>query len=472
MHDVDVVVVGAGLAGLRAALDLATAGHSVLVLEARDRVGGRLLNTVIGGSPNEFGGAWVGVYHKTVRSLATELGISLFPSHRSGKHLYVDSDGVVHTYDADAGESLPLSSVSIAALETAVNDLEAIATEIDPDAPWTHPRAAEMDAVSFDSWLDKQLKDEAARDVLSALVCDCFMTKPASKFSLLSVLGTVVAGAGGVEKLFDTAQCLNARIEGGSQALAYALAERLPPNSMMLNAAVCEVQWSPDIDCGVALQTADGFRVRARYAIIATPPNLAAAIEWKPALPQWRIELHASCTQGSVIKVLIEYASPFWREAGLSGEGFAPHSTIKEVYDNSPPSGIPGVLCVFLTGTVATMARAMDTESRRNLVLSGVAAFFGKQAQTTALAIHECDWSLEAFTGGGYCGTFDVGGLTQCGRDRIRPVGPMHFCCTEWAGAGHMHMEGALLAGAGAAAAVHARLTLGEVGNNDSRNTS
>jgi putrescine oxidase len=304
-------------------------------------------------------------------------------------------------------------------------------------------------------WLDAALgADPVAKDILRALVCDCFMTKEASSFSVLSVIGTVVAGAGGVQQLFDTAQCLHSRVVGGSQALADGLAARLAPATVRLNAAVRRVRWASD---AVEVHTGT-LCIRARYAIIATPPNIAAALQYAPPLPQWRADVHAGCTQGSVIKVLVEYARPFWRDAGLAGEGFAPHALVKEVYDNSPPSGVPGVLCVFLTGPVADAARATDAAARRELVLNGVAAFFGARARTDAIAVHECDWSGEEFTRGGYCGTFAVGALTRCGRDRTRPVGPLHFCCTELAGEGHMHMEGALRSGAAAAADVHTRL--------------
>lgn len=443
-------------------------GRRVVVLEARARVGGRLCNTLIGGQANELGGAWVAPYHKRVHALAAEIGIALFPSHRAGRHVYVDRGGVARTYDADAGESLPLAPETSAALDAALDALQAIAGEIDASAPWLHPRAAELDAMPFSVWLDRALgTDAVAKDVLRALVCDCFMTKEASAFSVLSVIGTVVAGAGGVQQLFNTAQCLHSRVVGGSQALADGLVARLAPSTVLLNVAVRHVRWSPDA-CAVEVHAGTAgarcIRIRARHAIIATPPNIAATLEYAPPLPQWRVDVHAGCPQGSVIKVLVEYATPFWRDAGLAGEGFAPHALVKEVYDNSPPSGVPGVLCVFLTGPVADAARATDAAARRALVLNGVATFFGARARTEAVSVHECDWSGEEFTRGGYCGTFAVGALTRCGRDRMRPVGPLHFCCTELASEGHMHMEGALRSGAAAAADVHTRLKLGAHG--------
>ena len=203
--------------------------------------------------------------------------------------------------------------------------------------------------------------------------------------------------------------------------------------------------------------------VRARRVIVAVPPNLVHRIAFQPALPPWRTSLHASLTQGHVIKILAVYPTPFWRAMGLSGEGFAPHScsAIKEIYDNTPPAGHPGVVCSFLVGDAAVRAAALpgglDGNDFRDLVLSSLARFLGPCART-ADAIVARDWAAEQWTGGGYCGTFGLGGITEHCMNRSRSVGPIVFAATELAGAGFMHMEGALRSGAAAAAAVRAEI--------------
>jgi len=444
----DVAVVGAGLAGLVAASDLVAAGREVLVLEARDRVGGRLLNVAIGGEPNELGGEWIAPYQSELHALLAELGIELFHAYREGDHLYVDADGAAHRYH---GEDDPLPEASARAYECAVATLDALVAELDPEAPWEHARAAELDAITFERWLASEVDDTLARDLLRAFMAGGYMTKPAESFSLLGALATI-AGAGSVANLFEPDLCLHSRVVGGSQVIPLRLAERLG-DRVVLEAPVRSLRWR---ESGVEL-VAGSVVVSATTAIVAVPPNVAGLIRFEPPLPAWRMRLQQAISQGDVIKVLAVYEEPFWRAEGLAGEGFAPYQLVREVYDNTPPAGRPGVLCTFLAGEKAQAAERLDEGERRRLVLEGLARFFGPRA-LDALEVVERDWSQEEWTRGAYAATFGIGGLSRHGPDLTRPVGPLHWACTELAGVGHMHMEGAVRSGHAAARAVLARL--------------
>ncbi|MGH3127168.1 MAG: flavin monoamine oxidase family protein [Gaiellaceae bacterium] len=442
--EADVVVVGAGVAGLAAARRLVAEGRDVVVLEARDRVGGRLWNTEIGGEANELGGEWIAPYQSRMHALLDELSIELFPAYRDGDDVYVDERGNARRH---AGDEYALSEADQRELYEGDAKLDALAKELDPDAPWAHPRARELDTITFEEWLRAEVATEAARENLRSYLADGFLTKPAHSFSLLQGLW-VIAGAGGTHELFAAEQCLAYRVVGGSQLIPIRMAEELGER-VVLGAPARAIRWrdnSVEVDAG-------HVRVEASAAVVAVAPNLAATIRFEPALPAWRMRLQQASSQGSVTKYLAVYDHPFWREDGLSGEGFAPYGLVRELYDNTPPSASAGVLCTFLPGEQADLVARMSPDARRTAILDGMAAFVGPEGLRPTDLI-ETDWSAEEWTRGAYASTFGIGGLTRFGPDMRRAVGSIHWACSDIAGFGNMHMEGAARSGEAAAAEI------------------
>ncbi|MFM9077505.1 MAG: flavin monoamine oxidase family protein [Solirubrobacterales bacterium] len=407
------------------------------------RVGGRTFNTEIGGEANELGGQWVGPYQDSMLAMLERLGLELFPTYREGEHVYVDEDGGPHRY---SGDQPPLGEASEKALAEVDAKLDALAKELDPEAPWEHPDAEALDSITLEAWLDREMDDEIARNLMRSWLAGGFIAKPAHTFSLLQALW-MIAGAGGTFELLEPSQCLASRVLGGSQLVSIRLAERLG-DRVILDSPVESIEWS---DGGVAVHSAKAD-VEAERVIVAVPPNMTNSIRFIPALPGWRQRMTQDLSQGSIIKCLAVYEEPFWREDGLSGQGFAPYGLVSEIYDNSPPSGSIGVIVTFLAGEKAESAARMLPEQRREAVLEGIAAYLGPKAND-ATGFIEVDWAEEEWTRGAYGTSFGPGGLTRFGEDLRRPVGPIHWACTDIAGVGHIHMDGAIRSGQAAAAA-------------------
>jgi putrescine oxidase len=441
-REVDVVVVGAGAAGLTAATRLAEGGASVLVLEARDRVGGRL-HTVDG---FELGGQWIAPYQSAVRGAIAELGLELFPRHRHGDSVRVTADGGALR---GSGEDHWMNAAGVAAHERGLAQLRELVAELDPAAPWEHPRARALDTISYEQWLAAEVPHEAAREWLR-FVASGFICKPADSFSLL-LAGALLASAGDVEHLLDEDLVLDARVVGGAQRIPLGLAERLG-DAVVLGAPVRELEWG---DRGVRVR-AGGLDVAARGAVLAVPPNLLGLIDFSPALPPWRVQAVQWLAQGALIKVQAAYDEPFWRAEGLSGTGFGESALVTEVYDNSPPSGTPGVLVGFIAGEGADRAGAMEPGDRRAAVLDSFARYVGPAARD---AVHyvERDWRAEAWTRGAYSPTFAIGGLHRFGAALAAPLGPLRFASADIPGEGLGHMDGAVRTGAAAAASLLAQ---------------
>ena len=433
----DVVVIGAGVAGLTAAARLAAEGADVVVLEARDRAGGRLLTEDVGGLELELGGQWIAPYQDAVREVIADLGLELFTRFRDGEDVEVGADRTARRVRHDEHDP---------AHEAAIDQLEAVARELDPDAPWTHPRAHQLDAVPYAAWLRETVADDAAREALG-FVATGFMTKPSHTFSLLQA-AWLLSSAGEVRNLLDADLVLDARVVGGAQRIALGLAERLG-DRVRLGAPVRDVAWtSGGVDVHIP-----GGEISAERLIVAIPPNLMGTIRFDPPLPAWRMRAEQETSQGSLIKVQAAYDEPFWRADGLSGTGFAPGEAVSEIYDNSPPDGSPGVVVGFLAAGAAEAATRLREPERRRLVLGCLARYLGPRAlQPTHYS--ERDWNRDEWTRGAYSATFGVGGLSRFGEDIRRPIGPIAFAGTDIAGEGTMHMDGAVRSGRAAAGVV------------------
>jgi monoamine oxidase len=443
--EVDVIVVGAGLAGLAAARRLRGAGREVVVLEARDRVGGRTLNEPIGdGKVVEIGAQWVGPTQDRVLRLIGELGLETFPTHAAGANLF-ERGGRIRRYSGTIPRTNP---VGLAEVGLAMRRLNRMAAAVPPAAPWSAPKAGAWDAETFASWVRRNVRTGVARDILRLAIIGVWACEPRD-LSLLHVL-FYIRSAGSLERLTDTeGGAQQDRVVGGSQLIALRIADELGMGVVQLDAPVRAILHG---EPGV-IATADRLEVSARRAIIAIPPTLAGRIAYGPPLPAVRDGLSQRMAQGSVVKCMAIYERPFWRERGLSGAVTSVSGPVSVGFDNSPPDGSPGVLLGFLEGAAARRHADLPQSERRRVVADCFSRLFGREAADPVGYVDRA-WGADEWSRGCYGGFMAPGAWTDHGAALRQPVGPLHWAGAETATVWNGYMDGAVGSGEDAAAAV------------------
>ncbi len=433
----DAIVIGAGLAGLSAARRLKDAGASVTLFEARDRVGGRVLTEAPEpGLAIDLGAQFLGPAQHAIAPLVEEVGLTQIEAHREGDCLVIPAPGAKPRRAASVLAALSLPArldLALAALR-----LDHTCRRAAKRAPGRRDTAPASALVRRLTWLGE------SRRALDALL-EGELCVPLDEISARELLDQA-ASIGGLGGEASSARWFLAE---GCQPLARHLADRLGA-SLVMRAPVSRIEARGE---GVTVQT-PGRIARGRRLIIAVPPQLYGRLGLLPLLPASRRAAFAGWRTGAVVKTVLAFEQPWWRDHGLSGEIVSPGAQFNAALDASHPRG-PARLVLFSTGTSGRLlGQAGDEHARIAAACAFLAEATGVQIPAP-LHARSVDWSADPFSLGGYASRRSLGASSSLA-DLFAPHGPIHFAGTETAGAWRSFMDGAIASGYAAADAVMA----------------
>ncbi|WP_439657454.1 flavin monoamine oxidase family protein [Lentzea sp. HUAS TT2] len=436
-HSADVVIVGAGYAGLAAASRLAAAGLGVVVLEAADRVGGRVFSEELpSGVRVDHGGQWIGPSQKRFHELAAKFGCATFPTWETGTHVEIWHDDTRSDYSG----AVPKSGPGMAEYLRVTASLDELARTVDLVEPWHTQRFEEFDALSAEEFFLSQTHDEDAQRRLALAVQGVWCCEP-REISFFHVL-FYIASAGGFEQLMETTGCAqDSRFSGGADAVALAMAATLP---VRLDEPVRTIRHTAE---GVEVETGKAV-VRARRAVVTVPPAALGRITFEPALPPARRGWAGHAPMGRVAKIHAVYEEPFWRKKDRSGIAtFYNRNPVGVVFDNSPEDASRGVLVAFVYGDRVDRWAAAPDSVRRGEVLAALAEVAGPRARMP-IDYAEMAWSEDGWVIGGYECFVYPGGWTEYGEHGWRaPTGSLYWAGTETASVWNGYVDGAITSG-------------------------
>lgn len=431
----DVVVIGAGLAGLSAAEHLCREGLDVVVCEARTEIGGRVATGHFpDGTAVDLGAAYVSHHQLRICALAERLGLEIIATTSPGAPLLVDDDG--------ASQDWGLIEEAMAVMA----DLDELANGLDPTHPSEFPDGVAWDRMSLAEWLERREPHAGTRAIIERAI-DGFFVRSSAEVSVLHALFYSRVNGGLVSLLTDHDEY---RFAGGAAQLVKGLARPLADRVRLDDPVLRVVRRGTDL----SVHTRNQIH-RAPLVVRALPAPISSAISWEPALPaaaaQWAMRT-PMCTG---YKIFLQYAEPYWHQQGLSGEVIPTSGPVSAVRDASPPDGSSGVIVAFINVASSADWGRWPVQERTSALAERISRWLGVPAPIASL---ERRWGDVPFIRGEVA-TPGLNTWAPYGEALREVSGAVIPAGTETASEFTFQMEGALASGERAAR--HARQLLG-----------
>ena len=440
----DIVIIGAGYAGIAAAKKLYAAGKNFIVVEARDRIGGRTLTEkVASGATLEMGAKWIGPTQHKVWEWVKETQTETYETYDEGKNI-LSFRQKISTYTGVIPKIDPLSLID---LGMAISKINKLANQIPVESPWSHPNAKEFDEITLATWIQKNIKTYKARHIFEIGIQTVFAAE-SSEMSLLHALFYLHSGDNMDTLISIKNGAQQTILRGGTQGLIKKIAAPFQEH-IRLNEPLRKVEQNEN---GVIIYT-DNLEIEAQKCILTIPPVMINSVQFSPILPQQKAQLYQRVPMGAAMKVYTIYKTPFWRKKGYSGQIVSDEFPVKVTFDVGHGADELGILLTFVEGNDARNFIDMPETERKRLVLEKLTRFLGEEAANPIQYLDKC-WTEEEWTRGCYVGLMAPNTMTQFGRFLRTPFQNIHFAGTETAEKWNGYLDGAIESGYRAAAEV------------------